>query len=734
MQYTKFLLMPSNPARPEILPHVLDPLSIARIKNCASSPNIQEFQITFAIIVQHPDAEIPMPKTAHAFSSSRSLLGIGVIAGLTALGTAGIIYGLPQSLPAPAADPRLPALARSLDIAERATQLSGAVPPMLLARSDAELNEAARRARQAEDRLNTLLRSNPAIPSGIQTASTGLAEALRQLGAALQAEQRARQEAGQHIAALGAAHHVFRAALLPAIDGVGQEIARAMNGAPAPRGQAPRPRGLLANNEIPRQAALFNARSAAEELFGIANRISTTRDDAAHQALITAQNGALANLDAAMAALGNAPRYQALREAASALQRAHQALEAPAARALRENASGQQVAAAAARLSDAGARFQASVTPLLSAAAEEARRARPAQPKRTPAQSLPMLLGGLALALAALLGFLTRRSAAPAVSEKRPDARILANLRADLASANAARDAALGELVRLKSDHATLRAEAGRVLEAEITPRLQGLAQAASTNHATLASLTEAQRAAQQATSTIGASAGRAQEETGKVAAAAEELTATVTAVSEQIRASASIAAEAVNAAGRTDGIVQGLAGAAEKIGDVVKLITAIAGQTNLLALNATIEAARAGEAGKGFAVVASEVKALATQTAKATEEISRQVQEIRSTSSEAVAAIQGIAEVVQRIDGIAGEAARAIEQQGTATREIAQGIAAAAEGTSAVAGAVAGVRDGMAAADAPISALGDQASAVARESAGLERQVADLAARLRAA
>jgi methyl-accepting chemotaxis protein len=491
---------------------------------------------------------------------------------------------------------------------------------------------------------------------------------------------------------------------------------------------------LLANNEIPRQAALFNARSAAEELFGIANRIGTARDDAAHQALITAQNGALANLDAAMAALGNAPRYQALREAASALQRAHQALEAPAARALRENASGQQVAAAAARLSDAGARFQASVTPLLSAAAEEARRARPAQPKQTPAQSLPLLLGGLALALAALLGFLTRRSAAPAVSEKRPDARILANLRADLASANAARDAALGELVRLKSDHATLRAEAGRVLEAEITPRLQGLAQAASTNHATLASLTEAQRAAQQATSTIGASAGRAQEETGKVAAAAEELTATVTAVSEQIRASASIAAEAVNAAGRTDGIVQGLAGAAEKIGDVVKLITAIAGQTNLLALNATIEAARAGEAGKGFAVVASEVKALATQTAKATEEISRQVQEIRSTSSEAVAAIQGIAEVVQRIDGIAGEAARAIEQQGTATREIAQGIAAAAEGTSAVAGAVAGVRDGMAAADAPISALGDQASAVARESAGLERQVADLAARLRAA
>jgi methyl-accepting chemotaxis protein len=165
-----------------------------------------------------------------------------------------------------------------------------------------------------------------------------------------------------------------------------------------------------------------------------------------------------------------------------------------------------------------------------------------------------------------------------------------------------------------------------------------------------------------------------------------------------------------------------------------VKLITAIAGQTNLLALNATIEAARAGDAGKGFAVVASEVKALATQTAKATEEISRQVQAIRSTSTEAVAAIQGIAQVVQRIDTIAAEAAEAIEQQGAATREIAQGIAAAAEGTTAVAGAVAKVQGGMEAAGAPVTALGDQADAMARQSAGLEQEVVSLAARLRAA
>ena len=680
-----------------------------------------------------------MASSQYTGGSARFLIGFGLVAGLTALGTAGFIHGLPQTLPPPPSDPRLPMLARSLDIAERATQLSGAVPPMLLARSSTELTEAARRARQVEDRLNTLLRSNTNIPTGVQTASTALAGALRQLGVALQAEQQARQEAERQLAALGAAHRIFRATLLPAIEEVGQEISRAMNGAPAARGQAPRPRGLLTNNEIPRQAALLRARGAAEELFGIANRAGAVRDDAAHRALISAQSAALTTLNAALGALGDAPRYQSLREAATALQRAHETLEAPSALRAREASSGQDVAAAAARLNDAGARFQTVIGPVLTAAAEEARRNRPAQPQTLPMQVLPMILGTLALVLAALSALVTLRRAAPNAptpqrAERRPDTGLLATLRADLTSATAAGHEAQAELSRLKAEYAALRAEASRVLEAEIAPRLNGLSQEAKTSREALATLNEAQLSAREATTGIGTSADRAREETGKVAAAAEELTATVAAVSDQIRNSAAIAAQAVSDAGRTDGIVQGLAGAAEKIGDVVKLITAIAGQTNLLALNATIEAARAGEAGKGFAVVASEVKALATQTAKATEEISRQVNEIRSTSAEAVTAIQGIAQVVQRIDSIAAEAAEAIEQQGAATREIAQGIAAAAEGTSAVAGAVATVQGSMAATGAPITALDQHADAMAQQSAVLQQEIVTLAARLRAA
>jgi len=674
-----------------------------------------------------------MASSQYSGGPARLLIGFGLVAGLTALGTAGIFHGLPQTLPPPPADPRLPMLARSLDLAERATQLSGAVPPILLARSATEMTQAGRHARQVEDRLNSLLRGGN-IPAGIQAASTSLAGALRQLGTALEAEQQARQEAERQVAALGAAHRIFRAALMPAIEEVGQEITRAMNGAPAARGQAPRPRGLLTNNEIPRQAALLRARGAAEELFGIANRAGSIRDDAAHRALIAAQNGALVNLGTALASLGDAPRYQPLREAGAALQRAHEALAVPSALRAREAASGQEVATAAARLQDAGQRFQSVIGPVLAAAAEEAKRARPVQAQTLPMQTLPIILGALALALAALTAAFTLRRAGPVIVEKRPDTGVIAALRADLMSAKAAQDEAQAALGRLRRDHAALRAETSQLLEAEIAPRLHSLAQEAHSSRETLSSLNQAQLSASDATTGIGDSAERAREETGKVAAAAEELTATVAAVSEQIRNSAAIAAQAVTDAGRTDAIVQGLSGAAEKIGDVVKLITAIAGQTNLLALNATIEAARAGEAGKGFAVVASEVKALASQTAKATEEISRQVQEIRSTSAEAVTAIHGIAQVVQRIDSIAAEAAEAIEQQGAATREIAQGIAAAAEGATAVAGAVAMVRGGMAAANQPITALGQHADAMAQQSTGLQQEIVNLAAKLRAA
>ncbi|MEG9526807.1 MAG: methyl-accepting chemotaxis protein [Hyphomicrobiales bacterium] len=186
--------------------------------------------------------------------------------------------------------------------------------------------------------------------------------------------------------------------------------------------------------------------------------------------------------------------------------------------------------------------------------------------------------------------------------------------------------------------------------------------------------------------------AGAAQEaamHVGTVAAAAEELGASVLEIGRQVDGSAELARGAVVQAGETAGLVQELSSAAGRIGDVVRLITDIAGQTNLLALNATIEAARAGDAGRGFAVVASEVKQLAAQTARATEEIAGQVGRIQGATGQTVGAIDDIATRIREIDSVATSIAAAVEQQGAATREIARNVAEAASGTGAVTGTI---------------------------------------------
>jgi methyl-accepting chemotaxis protein len=287
-------------------------------------------------------------------------------------------------------------------------------------------------------------------------------------------------------------------------------------------------------------------------------------------------------------------------------------------------------------------------------------------------------------------------------------------------AASAARRA---ELIRFADD---FEVAVGAIVSNVSTSAVQ-LEQAAGT-------LTRTAETTQSLSSKVAGASEEASSNMQSVATATEELSTSVDEIGRQVRDSNRIAEAAVLQAQQTDGRIGKLSRAAQEIGDVVKLITAIAEQTNLLALNATIEAARAGEAGRGFAVVAAEVKSLASQTAKATDEISSHIAGMQGATQESVAAIKEIGGTIAQISNIASSIASAVEQQGAATQEIARSVQNVAQGTHEAAANIMQVNRNATETGSASEEVLDSAKTLATESARLREELGRFMANIRAA
>jgi methyl-accepting chemotaxis protein len=278
----------------------------------------------------------------------------------------------------------------------------------------------------------------------------------------------------------------------------------------------------------------------------------------------------------------------------------------------------------------------------------------------------------------------------------------------------------------------TERARLRRIEMAKLADDFQGavgeivntVSTASTELEASAATLTASAQRSQQLGSMVASASEDASTNVRSMASATEEMASSVQEISRQVQESARIAHEAVDQAKSTNDRVGELSQAAGRIGAVVELINTIAGQTNLLALNATIEAARAGDAGRGFAVVASEVKALAEQTAKATGEISQQIDGIQAATQGSVAAIKEIGSTINRMSEIASTIASAVEQQGAATQEISRNVQRAALGTQQVSTNITDVQRGASETGSASSQVLSAAQTLSRDSNRLKLEL----------
>jgi methyl-accepting chemotaxis protein len=693
----------------------------------------------------------------------------GAVAGLTVLASAvGFVsYSrLGETLNTITGE-NVPAMDASLRVAKTSAEIAATAPALLAATDQAQtaatltmLGTKQQELQHWIEAISTTAGGREAAPSLKDHAATMKGQ-LDQIASAVGQRLAALAEREKAVVAIEAAHHAFSEAIAAMVDDAGFDLATALSVDDTQDiKQVQKTLARVSDQQLGALQSLYELRADSNLLLGLLTQGATAPSKELLPPLRDRTTSTLAHLGKSLAALGDGKAAETLKRKLAVLTSFAQGDKNVLALRARELAAAAESQTILAEDRELAARFGSAVQHLVSNSESGLQTAAlHSQADIANGKQLLLTIAGVSLLAALALAWLYvgRRVARRlsvlehsmlAVAGGDLDAAIpqgggdeiskmasaLAVFRDNGLAARAAEQQAIEERARAaearrRDLHALAEGFESSVLH--VVETVSGAATEMRTTAETMVGV--AGTTSQQADAVAGASA-HASANVKTVAAAAEELTVVTTEIGRQVAQSAEIARNAVREAETTNSSVNGLLNAAQKIGDVVQLINAIASQTNLLALNATIEAARAGEAGRGFAVVASEVKNLAVQTAKATEEIAAQIDGMQGATRDAVTAIQSIGRTIGRIDEIAATIAAAVEEQDATTRDIANSVQQAAAGTDQVSQNISGVSQAAGdAGEAARQVLGGAAE-LAAQSETLRAEVDRFLERVRAA
>jgi methyl-accepting chemotaxis protein len=691
----------------------------------------------------------------------RLFLAFGVVAGLTVLasGSAIVSYDRIGDSLLVVTDQSMPDIARTSKVVKAAAEVTAAAPTLLAAIDQAGRDEAAKALATAREDFTqsiSALKSDDAEKLG--KTGNRMLENLGRLADTVKDRQAIAASKTKQVAALRGAHQKIAEKLSPMADDAGFSLTLGLSSAADKEqdlGVIRKALSALADQELAQLQAVLELKAEANLMLGILveaadlpsldlvppvrDRFSATagRIDKAVKVMKDAE---IAKLFDAFVAFGKAD--------GNVFDLRRKELEAVGAAAKVVAENGALAKDFAAQLADLERRSEA-------AAAAAVHRSEAATSQ---GRVVLVSIALLSLGVAFLIGWLyVGRGVVRRLTGLQAGMKSIAagNLDTEVAAKGSDEIAEMAEAVRffrqnmiesnrLRGERAEAeqrmlgerKAEMGKLadeFESTVGRIVQTMSSSAGELETSATTLTKTAEMTERLSGVVESVSGDASLKVRSAAAATEEMSASIAEISRQVEESNRIAGEAVEQARTTDTRISELSKAAVRIGDVVSLIATIAEQTNLLALNATIEAARAGESGRGFAVVAQEVKALASQTAKATSDISVQISGMQSATQESVAAISAIGGTIAKISDIASTIAGAVSQQGAAAAEIAQNIQQTAQGASEVATNIVEVNSGARETGQASAQVLNSARMLAEESGHLKQEMSRFVAMVRA-